>query len=169
MANPRAELNERIRQLDQISREKGVNTPEFFSLAKNFVIYVQIRYVGFVDEDLTQTINLRIVKSLEYYDGKTNIGTWVYSIARHQCSGHIYHRNKRLRESSEPLPYIETPGSLKPWRENEEDDMVRSFFESHQVLIITPTGDTLSRFRFPEVVDAVKRDFNWKNLISHLS
>ncbi len=132
---------------------------------QNLVIFVQLRYIGRKDEDVQHNVYVRILQSLEYYDaGQTNIGTWVFSIARNQCSSHNYYRKKRQRESEEPLLFCQVEDSNH--LAYLERDVVERFFESHHRIMIDPSEDYYDEFVELDSENLLKKALLWEVISS---
>lgn len=75
--------------------------------------YVQ-RYVGVdVAEDVTQAVFLRVSESLDRFEGRSNLGTWIYRIATNAALDHVRQqasRDKKLNLIADsPLAAIGAP------------------------------------------------------------
>src|SRR5580704_17659667 len=70
-------------------------------------------------EDAAQESFLRIWKSMDRYRGESNVGTWIFSIARNVCLTAI---SKRAARRSAPIEDAERAAPPAPERER---DMLR--------------------------------------------
>lgn len=91
-------------ELLRLYREEGRDSSEFCNQVKKFIVYLQWRHVGRVDEDLSADCFLRLWKSWEYYDEtRTNVVTWIYSVVRSSVSSFLY----KLKKQPLPLETVE--------------------------------------------------------------
>lgn len=160
---PTKQLKGKMLDLAKVYKTFGQNSPEFFDQIKHFVAYVQIRFMGRVDEDLQQQIYLRLVKSFTYYDGKTNIGTWVFSVARHQVSSHIYHHRKRMKESEDGLEKLDDGTCVI--RLLQDKERVETFLDSfYDIALELVDGDLAEQFESLSTKCALVRAFMWSRI-----
>jgi len=56
--------------------------------------------------DLVQDIHLQLWRSLEYFDGRCSLRTWVYRVAHNVATGHVV-RQSRIRKTLASIEEIE--------------------------------------------------------------
>jgi DNA-directed RNA polymerase specialized sigma subunit len=87
----------------------GGKSPEFLEAVRGLIIFVMWRYTGFYSEDLFQIAYQRVLESFAYYDStRANIATFIFAVVRNRASNYLYHTGKRLFESADSLPYLES-------------------------------------------------------------
>jgi len=156
-----------INALNAIYKEHGINHETFFIQVEKLIILVQKRYMGMVVEDVQQSSYKRLVEALPYYDPtRTNIATWVYSIARHQVSSYLYHKKKRDRESEDSLPLIECPNSNQDHDAYVSRDYLEQFLEMHHRIMIEYLGEDDVHIVMTDLPDIhpIKKAYQWECL-----
>jgi DNA-directed RNA polymerase specialized sigma24 family protein len=157
------ELAAHVKKLDRIYREFGANSGQFYAQVKNLIVFVQLRFIGIAIEDVGQNVFVRILESLSYYEeDKSNIGTWVFSIARNCCSSYLYALKKRQRESEEPLLFVQVADQYHEGYL--ERDAVDRFFESHFNIMIEPPDDYYDEFLQLDSDNLLKKALLWESL-----
>jgi DNA-directed RNA polymerase specialized sigma24 family protein len=102
-----------LKKLREAFQKHGGKSPEFLEAVRGLIIYVIRRYCGFYSEDLFQTSYLRVLEALGYYNpARSNIATFVFAVTRNRVSQFLYNNGKRLRESADSLPFLESESNV---------------------------------------------------------
>lgn len=101
-SRPRQKGSYSKNRLTRVYEEFGPLSEEFYYEVKNFLAYLQHRYLGYYDEDVQIDCYEKVVRSFSEYDPtKSNIATWIHTIVRYHISNVRYSMNKRtFREGS---------------------------------------------------------------------
>ena len=84
-------------------------------------------------EDAAQESFLRIWKSMDRYRGESNVGTWIFSIARNVCLTAI---SKRAARRSAPIEDAERGGPDPPDRQHDILRLVAELPENYRQVVM---------------------------------
>jgi len=154
--------------------EYGPFSNEFAEYCKNFIVFLQMRYMGWVDEDCQQLCWRKLMASFSYYDAErgANLATWVYSVVRNEISGFLYRRKRELNQV--PLDDDSLKGeegveflSVDPDRGDYTEEQTQWIFKSFKRLDVqwVGKGDTSDGLRDLGFQNALVRTILWENMI----
>lgn len=108
---------------------------------------------GIEVEDILQETFLKAYKNLDQFEGKSNMYTWLYSIARNQCIDEFRKRKFESKRSSVPVEEFELKSNLyAPEDQNEETRLLKEAIaklpELLRSIVVMKSIDGLS---YPEI------------------
>lgn len=73
-------------------------------------MFVALKYMrtinGYETEDLIQEQKLAVYKALEKYDGKRNVGSYIYAVCENRMKA-MYVKQQRMKRSPKQITYLE--------------------------------------------------------------
>jgi len=154
-----------VKELTDAYNKHGPTSQEFFDVLKNFIFYLQHRYLGYVDEDLTSTSYIRVINSFEYYNPKdgANVGSWVFSVVRNQVSSFIYDKKKRMKESDDMLPILPDK-KVTLMSDIQKKDEIHNYFSMFERITVVITDlSIIDELMIRGFEGFLHRDFLWEN------
>ena len=121
---------ESLRELVEVYGEHGHDSNEFVIHVIPYLNYLQMRLLGYVDDDFRQECLVRILDSFRYYDAEcgVNVASWVFSVVRNKASSW---RGKKKRLQRESVFLDE--GMLDDVPEGVEDSWEQSLFREEDM------------------------------------
>lgn len=156
MGKARQQKSVNTSELVRLFTEYGPSSNEFAEYCKNFIIFLQLRYMGSVDEDCQQYCWKKLMSSFKYYDAErgANLATWVYSVVRNEISGFLYRKRKVSNEISLEDESLQGEGSVNSLSEDPDtgdysEEQAQWLLKSFKRLEVQWNGDA-------EVVDSLR-------------
>lgn len=110
---------------------------------------------GIEAEDILQETFLKAYKSLDQFEGKSNMYTWLYSIARNKCIDEFRKRKHQVNRSSIPVEEYELESDEYKIKGQQEDlelleDAISQLPEILRSIVVMKSVDGLT---YPEIAD----------------
>jgi len=157
-----------ILDLKKAYEAHGPRSVEFFNVVKNFVIFLEYRYMGREEEELFWRCYSRLLESMEYYTGDINIASWTYSTVRNQISAYLYSLKKDNALIRDGLDFIIDDRDTRPSIKDEEIATVVRALDYGVTVQISSSND--KAFWEPEEVPLViRRAVLWERKVGGLA
>lgn len=121
---------ESLKELVNVYSQHGHDSNKFVTHVIPYLNYLQMRLLGYVDDDFRQECLVRILDSFRYYDAEcgVNVASWIFSVVRNRASS-WRGKSKRLQRVSVFLD----DGMLEEVQEEHVDSREQSLFREEDM------------------------------------